>query len=222
MRQPIQSFTKPRWFWLFMGLLLVPSFLVIVLNLYVIAVTQANRYTTEEKVPPRRVALVFGAGLAPDGTVSSMLGDRVSAAVNLYKLGRVQKLLMTGDNSEAYYDEVTAMKRYAMILGVPEADITLDYAGFSTYESCYRAIEIFGVQQAVLVTQKYHLPRSVYICRQFKIDAVGLGTPDWETYGHVRMIPYTVREGLATIKALWFVHATRPQPTFLGPYEGIK
>ncbi|GAB4209960.1 MAG: ElyC/SanA/YdcF family protein [Roseiflexaceae bacterium] len=189
---------------------------------YVSFSTARLRYTTPAEVPPARVAVVFGAGLRPNGTPSPMLADRIAAAAELYKLGRVKKLLMTGDNSSTNYNEVGAMRDYAEGLGVAPEDITLDYAGFSTYESCYRASAIFGVDQAVLVTQRYHLPRAVYTCRHLGIDAVGLGTPDWGRYPDRVIGPYTLREFAATLNALVAVHLTHPAPTFLGPFEGIK
>lgn len=201
---------------------------VLAAAVYVAAVTRPYRYADPAQVPARRVAIVFGAGVV-NGVPTPALAERIRGAVDLYKRGRVQKLLMTGDNSRRNYDEVTAMRRYAVSLGVPENDITLDYAGFSTYESAYRARVIFGVNEAVLVTQHYHLPRAVYTCRQLGIDAVGLGMPDW-TYDRAHMVVryprrlmviYTVREFLATFKALWEIHITRPLPTYLGRYEGI-
>ncbi len=188
---------------------------------YVSAITRNQRYTDLTAVPTEPVALVFGAGVRQDGTPSPMLADRVQTAVQLYEMGRVRKILMTGDNSHVEYNEVATMQRYAVDRGVPSSDITLDYAGFSTYESCYRARVIFGVERAVLITQQFHLPRAVYTCRQLGIEAIGLGTPDWETYSSKVMSFYTTREFLATLKALWQIHITRPLPTFLGPYEGI-
>lgn len=219
--------TLPKWFllrWkLISGLLISSAILTpIALNLYVNTITKNYRYTEAAKVSPTRVAIVFGAGVYPDGTPSPMLADRVTAAVELYKLGRVKKILMTGDNSREDYDEVTTMQQFAIARGVPEKDITLDYAGFSTYESCYRAKDIFGVKNAILVTQNFHLPRAVYTCRQFGIQSLGLGTPDWESYSRQTVSWYTFREKLSIIKALWEVHVTRPKPTFLGEFEGIK
>jgi vancomycin permeability regulator SanA len=146
----------------------------------------------------------------------------VDAAIALYRSGRVQKLLMSGDNSRPDYDEVTAMRRYAIDRGVSASDITLDYAGFRTYDSCYRARAIFGVEQAVLVTQHYHLPRAVYTCRALGVDALGFGTPDWQSYPAPLIARYTLREAAATTVALWQVHITRPLPTFLGPFEGVE
>lgn len=216
----------PKWFlqhWrLLLGVLLlsVPA-TTLALNLYVKTVTISRRYNQPNQITPQPVAIVLGAGIYND-TPSPMLADRISAAVELYKLGRVQKLLMSGDNSSENYDEVTVMQRYAVKLGVPQKDITLDHAGFKTYESCYRAKEIFGVKQAVIVTQNFHLPRAVYLCNQLGVDALGLGTPDWESYRRDTVMRYTFREYLSTIKALWQVHITRPYPTYLGPFEGIK
>ena len=182
--------------------------------------TDTYRYANPDDVPEERVAIIFGAGVRRDGRPSRMLADRIQGGIALYESGRVSKLLMTGDNSRVEYNEVVAMQEYAIEQGVPAEDIVLDYAGFSTYESCYRANAIFGVNQAVLVTQAYHLPRAVYTCRQLGVEAVGLGTPDWEVYPGV-MIQYTMRESIATLNALLQVHVVRPEPTFLGQFEGI-
>lgn len=212
---------RHRWrHWLMivmMGAILIPAALLT----YVALATRPYRYYNPDDVPEKRVALVFGAGIRQDGSPSAMLADRVQAAIALYEAGHVRKLLMTGDNSSVYYNEVVAMQRYAVAHGVPMEDITLDYAGFSTYESCYRAREIFGVEHAILVTQNYHLSRAVYTCRRLGIESIGLGTPDWGVYPLRAVSFYTLRETLATFKALWQLHVTRPLPTFLGPYEGI-
>jgi vancomycin permeability regulator SanA len=193
--------------------LMVPS--------YVALATSSYRYDDPTAVPDEPVAIVFGAGVRPDGRPTRILADRVQAGVDLYHAGRVGKLLMTGDNSHITYDEVGAMRDYAVERGVDPADVVLDHAGFSTYESCYRAEAIFGVRSAVLVTQRYHLPRAVYTCRMLGIDAIGFGTPDWGRFSSLVMRRYTTREALATINAIWQVHVTRPEPTFLGDFEGL-
>jgi vancomycin permeability regulator SanA len=189
---------------------------------YVVQSTSSYRYAGLAGVPHAPVAIVFGAGVRQDGTLSPMLADRVTAAVQLYEAGTIQKILMTGDNSRQDYDEVSAMRRYAVEHGVPFGDITLDYAGFSTYDSCYRARAIFGVTRALLVTQHYHLPRAVYTCRRLGVEADGIGTPDWQRYPLRIMGPYVAREALAILKGLWQIHVTHPPPTFLGSFEGIK
>ena len=187
---------------------------------YVAAVTASRRFDVAS-VPPRRVALVFGAGLLPDGTPSPMLADRVDAAVQLYRAGKVGELLFSGDNSRPEYNEVGSMFNYAVQRGVPRAAITLDYAGFDTYDSCYRARAIFGVTSAVLVTQRYHLARAVYDCAKLGIDAVGVGTPDWGAYGDSMMASYEVRETVADVKSLWDVNVSHRPATLTGAYLGM-
>ncbi|CAN5274992.1 ElyC/SanA/YdcF family protein [soil metagenome] len=126
---------------------------------------------TEE---PPRIAIVFGAKVWDNGEASPVLYDRVVTAVELYRAGRVKKLLMSGDNPTPAYDEPTAMKRTAMELGVPESDIVLDFAGRRTYDTCYRAKEIFGVQKAILVTQEFHQARANYLCNNVGVDSIGI------------------------------------------------
>lgn len=217
----------PKWFWLrwriSTGVIFLSAIVIAFgLNVYVNFFTSSRRYTNPSKVPEQPVAIVLGAGIFSDGTPTPMLADRVRAAAKLYKQGRVQKLLMSGDNSREDYDEVTAMQDYAVELGVFPEDITLDHAGFRTYDSCYRAKEIFGIEQAVIVTQKFHLSRAVYLCNHLNVDAIGLGTPDWEIYPFRNVMFYSIREKFSTLKAFWEVHITRPQPTFLGPFEGTN
>lgn len=189
---------------------------------YVWRSTAPYRYERIGDVPAREVAIVFGAGLRRNGEPTRILAARVEAAIDLYQRGVVPKILMTGDNSSDNYDEVTAMRDYATTRGVPAQDITLDYAGFRTYDSCYRGRAIFGVERAVLVTQGYHLARAVYLCRALGMDVVGLGTPDWGVYSNALMQRYTIRESIAILYSLLEVHTFRPAPTFLGPYEGIN
>jgi vancomycin permeability regulator SanA len=173
-------------------------------------------------MPAKPVAIVFGAAVYRNGQLSPMLAARVQRAAEAYRLGRVQKILMTGDNSRTDYDEVTAMKRYAVALGVPAEVIHLDYAGFSTYESCYRAREIFGIQDAIVITQGYHLARAVYTCAHLGMEIVGLETNDRGVYTAATLRRYEIREIFATAKALWDLHLRKPLPTFLGKYEGME
>jgi vancomycin permeability regulator SanA len=183
--------------------------------------TAARRFADPSSTPAEPVALVFGAGLLPDGSPTPMLAGRVAVAVDLYRSGRVRKLLMSGDNSRVDYDEVTAMRTRALALGVPADDVRRDHAGFSTYDSCYRARAIFGLERAILVTQAYHLPRAVYTCRALGIEASGIAAPDWGVYPDALIARYTARESLAALRALWQVHISHPPPTFLGPREEV-
>lgn len=167
-----------------------------------------------ETVPPRRVAIVFGAGVWPDGRLSAVLEDRVYTAVQLYRAGKVEKLLMTGDNRFIEYNEPGHMRAYALSMGVPDEDIVLDYAGRRTYDSCYRARHIFGVADAILVTQAYHLDRALFTARALGIDAVGVAA-DRQTYVYLRR--YWWREILATPVAWWEVKVSKPLPVMGEP-----
>ncbi|KUP98442.1 hypothetical protein AC529_01455 [Thermobifida cellulosilytica TB100] len=180
------------------------------------ATTAQYRYFPEE-VPYRPVALVLGAGITSDGKPTRLLERRLELAAELYHAGRVEAVLVSGDNSLEHYNETDAMYDYLVGVGVPGAKVARDYAGFSTWESCVRAREVFGVQEATVVTQTFHLPRAVALCRAAGLDAVGVGDPAWDdrapamAYGHVREAP-------AAVKAL-FDMVVRPDPTFLGPRE---
>ncbi len=169
--------------------------------------------------PTRRVAIVFGAGLWRDGSPTPVLEDRVTTAVELYRAGKVEKLLLSGDNRFVHYNEPAAMQRLAISLGVPERDIVLDYAGRRTYDTCYRAGAIFGVRQAILVTQAFHLPRAVYTCNRLGVEAVGV-CADRRVYEPFSMLYWNVRELLATLTALLDVHWLHPLPV-LGQPEPI-
>lgn len=172
--------------------------------------------TTVENKP---VALVLGAGLNRDGTAGLVLRDRVRTASELYFNDKVKKLLMSGDNSTQYYDEPGAMKEYAISLGVPEEDIVLDFAGRRTYDSCYRAKAIFGVEELIVVTQAYHLPRAIFLCNAFEIEAQGVPADD-ANYSLRSYTFWWVREIFATLKAVWDVTIANPEP-ILGPTKPI-
>lgn len=178
-----------------------------------------TRIIAVESAPVQPVAIVFGAGLTRSGNASAVLRDRIRAAADLYFAGKVKKLLMSGDNSEIYYDEPSAMKEYALSLGIPETDIVLDFAGRRTYDTCYRARAIFGVTEAILVTQTYHLPRALLTCNLLGVNATGV--PAYESrYWHGAMEYWTLREYPATAAALWDLLFVRPEP-ILGEPEPI-
>lgn len=172
-----------------------------------------------EDVPHTRVAIVFGAGLRPDGTATRILRDRVEAAVELYNAGKVEKLLMSGDNRFIDYNEPGAMYRHAVSLGVPSEDIVLDYAGRRTYDTCYRAKEIFGVSEAVVVTQRFHLPRAIFLCEHFGIETTGYSS-NMSYYRKISRLIWNLRELPATLVALSDAWITQPVPV-LGDPEPI-
>ncbi|MBK5246490.1 MAG: YdcF family protein [Peptostreptococcaceae bacterium] len=156
--------------------------------------------------------LVLGAGLKADGTPNNMLQERLDKGIELYKRGIAEKLLLSGDNGQVAYDEVNAMKTYVIDEGVPPEDIFLDHAGFSTYESVYRARDIFRVKKVIIVTQKYHLPRALYIAEGLGLDAYGV-IPDSRVYSGQNY--REIREILARNKD-FFTTLMKPEPTYLG------
>ncbi len=172
-------------------------------------------HSRPEKLRPCRAALVLGAGVRPDGTPSPILADRIRAAVKLHRAGVVQKLLMSGDNRFRNYNEPKRMKEMAVRLGVPEADIALDFAGRRTYDSAFRARNIFGQRHIIVVTQRFHLDRAIFLCRAAGMEAEGFAadaTP-------VPLKP-RIREFLASAAALADVYVVRPEPV-PGPPETL-
>jgi SanA protein len=167
-------------------LLLLVVAIIIGLRAVVALVYRGGTYTVDT-VPAHRVAIIFGARVYPDERPSAMLADRVAAGVDLYRAGKVEVLLMTGDNSYLDYNEPDAMKTYAMELGVPEEDIVVDYAGRRTYDSCYRARHIFQVDEAILVTQNFHLDRALLLCNALGVQSVGVWADYQRPHGYSRV-----------------------------------
>lgn len=166
-------------------------------------------YLPGQEIPATDVALVLGAGLQRNGRPTVVLHDRVVTAVELYQQGRVKKLLMSGDNRYVYHNEPGAMRDLAVELGVPPEDIVLDDAGQRTYDSCYRAHEIFAVKRAAVVTQRFHLNRALYLCQNLGIEAVGAAA-DRRPYRGERW--WQLRELAALANAWLDVHFLRPVP----------
>ena len=127
-----------------------------------------------DSVPHQRVAIVYGAGIYGNGRPSAALQDRLDTAIDLYRAGTVDRLLLSGDNSFENYNEPGVMIDYAREKGVPFEHIQPDYGGRRTYDSCYRAKQIFGLDDAILVTQEFHLPRALFLCRSMGIEATGV------------------------------------------------
>ena len=176
----------------------------------------AGRISTVDDVPSEPVALVFGAGLDIRGEPMPFLRARLDLARQLYAAGKVRVVLVSGDNRRANYNEPDAMRDYLIENGIPAAKVIADYAGFDTYATCVRAKRIFGVDQAIVVTQSYHLPRAVATCRSIGLDGWGVGDssvkPDAEEWDSD-----VVREWPANIKMAWDL-LSRRQPV-LGEVE---
>lgn len=156
--------------------------------------------------------LVLGCGVRSDGSPSDMLRDRLLRAMEVYDLGASAKLLMTGDHGRENYDEVDVMKSFAVEAGVPSEDVFMDHAGFSTYESMYRAKEIFQAKKVIIITQEYHLYRAIYIAQSLGLEAYGVSS-DYRAYsGQTRR---EIREVLARVKDFG-TSILQPKPTYLG------
>jgi vancomycin permeability regulator SanA len=176
----------------------------------------ARYRTSPRKVQATAVGIVFGAG-APQGQPSPMLVGRLDLGLDLYRTGKVQVLLVTGDNSRSHYNEPLVMRDYLIARGMPPGRIVLDYAGFDTWDSCVRAKKIFGIDRAILITQRFHLPRAITLCRSVGIDASGVGD-DSRPYAPISTVISYLRELPAGLKATYDLLA-KPGPRFLGPPE---
>ncbi len=196
------------------------ALLALLLSKLFVLIYAMPRIYTVDSVPFQRVAIVFGAGLYGDGSAGPVLRDRVETAVNLYQQGKVDKLLMSGDNRFVNYNEPAAMRQYALDLGVPDKDIVLDYAGRRTYDTCYRASTIFEVQSAILVTQAFHLPRALFLCNSFGIESIGTESDNLYFRKISRLIWHT-RELFATLQSVFDVYLLKPLPV-LGNPEPIR
>jgi SanA protein len=171
-------------------------------------------HTRVAETPPSPVAIVFGAGYWPSGRPSDALADRMDTAIDLYRAGKVNKLLLTGDNRFVNYNEPAVMAEYALSQGLPRDDLVLDYAGRRTYDSCYRAGEIFGVEQATLVTQAFHLPRALYTCERMGLEVTGI---EADRRRYVRAPWFRFRETLALVRAWLDLNLLKPLPVLGEP-----
>jgi len=199
-----------------LALLLLPPSAAAAARAYT-ALQARGRIYTLANAPSRPVAIIFGAEIYRNGTPSPMLADRIRAGVELYNAGKVRALLLTGDNSEASYNEPEAMRRFALSLGVPDSALVLDYAGFRTYDSCYRARDIFKVESAILVTQAFHLDRALFTCAGLGIDAVGVAADAIRPTGYSSAsLRYSIiREFPSTMFAMFDV-ILQHKPYYLG------
>ena len=178
-----------------------------------------NKIYVTGDAPTERVAIIFGAGLRRDGSPTAVLRDRVETGASLYFNGKVEKLLMSGDNQPEYYNEPEAMRQYAVSLGVPVEAIVLDFAGRRTYDTCFRAKAVFGINNALLVTQRFHLPRALFLCNVLGVKAYGVEANNLN-YRRSSLFFWNVREQFATITAFMDVFVEKPIPV-LGQAQPI-
>lgn len=175
----------------------------------------AARIRSLDGVSDADAVIVLGARVYADGSVSPMLADRLDTALALYRARKAPRILVSGDHGTESYDEVNAMRRYLEGHGVPAEHIFMDHAGFTTYDTLYRARDVFGVRRAVVVTQRFHLSRSLFVANALGLDADGV-VADRRPYTFGSLVRSNVREVGARVKAAVQTLAT-PRPRFLGP-----
>lgn len=196
------------------GIIFLIGVLTILTINFIVQKTTEKEIVVEEhgsRIENVDAILVLGAGIWGNSP-SHMLEDRLLTAIDLYKNGVSKKIIMSGDHGREDYDEVNTMKNYAIEKGIPSEDIFMDHAGFSTYESIYRAKEIFNVKKIVIVTQKYHLYRAIYIAKKLGIEAYGVSADLRKYSGQAK------REGREIIARNkdFFICILKPKPTYLG------
>lgn len=195
----------------YLGIVLgVVTIVVLVCNLTVIIATRTNVAGSINTLSEAQAVIILGAGVTESGELSAVLRDRVDTAVAIYRSGNVGAILVSGDNSTTEHNEVVPVQEYLLAQGIPAEDIFLDYAGFDTYDTMYRARAIFEVTSAVVVTQSYHLPRALYLADVVGIEAQGVVA----LHDRANLYNYA-REVLARVKAVGNV-LLRSQPEYLG------
>ena len=201
-------------FFAFVGIGLIIGLFVLIINIYIVkSVSERIRTVEELKDYNADCVIVLGAGVRPDGYPTWMLEDRILVGEQVYNKHGAKKILMSGDHGQVNYDEVNTMKSYSIANGIPSEDIFMDHAGFETYDTMYRAKEVFGAKKVVIVTQKYHLYRALYIANKLGLEAYGVSA-DLRSYGSMQ--PYReVREWLARIKTFGKC-IQKPKPKYLG------
>jgi len=172
--------------------------IIFVVNWYILKSTKGQIFYEQDKLPEKQTALLLGARVYSDGRLSHVMQDRAETAIEIYKLGKVRKILISGDHGTSEYDEVNTIKDYLLRKGVKSEDVFTDHAGFDTYDSIYRARDIFEVDSMVIVTQKFHLPRAVYIANSLGVESVGI-VADKRIY--IDKERSAIRESIARIKA---------------------
>ncbi len=191
----------------------VLTLLVAAANAYLLLSTDGEATADVADVPRTEVVIVPGAGVNPDGTMSTMLADRVEQALRLWRAGKVEKVLVSGDHGSWKYDEPDTMRKALVSAGVPPQDVFEDHAGFDTWATMVRARNIFGVRHAIVVTQGFHMARALYLADEAGIDATGL-TADLHSYGF-QGAKSNVREVLSRVKAI--ADVTLETPAMAGP-----
>ncbi|WNH07737.1 SanA/YdcF family protein [Thalassobellus suaedae] len=186
---------------------------VLIVNSYITLKTKKSIYDTESKIPKNRVGLILGAGkYTSNGQINLYYKYRLEAAISLYKSGKIEYILVSGDNSKKDYDEPTNFKNDLILKGIPANKIYLDYAGFRTLDSVVRAKEIFGLNSITIISQKFHNERALYLAKHFNIDAIAFNAKDIKgRFGLKTKLREYIARTKASVDILFNV-----EPKFLG------
>jgi SanA protein len=189
--------------------------LTVIINISIIAGARKHTYSETDVLPERTAVLILGSQIRGT-TLSPVLQDRVDSGIRLMKERKGKKLLLSGDHGQVYYDEVNAMRLYVLANApvIREEDIFMDHAGFNTWDSMYRARDVFEVKDLIIVTQRFHISRAVCIARSLGLDAVGYGI-NQDRFRGKSLRNWQVREYFARIKAFYSIIA-KPKPRYLG------
>lgn len=193
---------------------------IVLINVYVLSFSVFQRFIHIEDIDWTEVWLVLGASVKSDGQPSKILRERLDTAMIFYEMGKINKILVSWDNGTSHYNEPVAMQKYLISKWVPEKDIYLDYAWFDTYDSLYRARDIFGSSNLTIFTQGFHLHRAIYISKRLWMNVTGVTTDVQNYFAHSRN---NVREIFARVKAFFEVEIFKPEPRYLwSPVEIVS
>lgn len=207
-----------RWFICLSSLIAIGLMSIFSINQYVQKIGMSH-IVEADNAPQADAILILGARVYSNGNVSLMLKDRLTAGYELYKQNKAEKILVSGDHGRKNYDEVNTMKTYLKDKGIPTEDVFMDHAGFSTYESLYRARDIFQVKKVIIVTQEYHLMRAIFIAKELGLEAYGVASDKHSYDKHIYrgvMIKNELREIAARNKDFFMAKFLQPEPKYLG------
>ncbi|MBQ3670345.1 MAG: YdcF family protein [Treponema sp.] len=212
----IRDFFKKKCIRFFLWACAAGAALIVAINVYIVLYSRHYIYTEQKSVPKRYTAIVPGARAYPNNVISFVFRDRIAGGMELLTAGTVQKVLVSGDHGRKNYDEVNSALSYIrQMYATDDSLVFLDHAGFSTYETMYRARDVFCVKEAVIVTQPFHMARSVFIARKLGLDAVGYIPEEKNPFSRRTKQYWQLRESLARVKAFFSV-TFHKKPTYLG------